>query len=371
MGHPFSTFLLAAFVLAVPAAMAGPGAHGPNGEHLDAPVGSSASGLVRLPDGSVNVPKLAQRRLTIRTRVGVSGEHPLTLELNGRVVIDPNAGGLVQAPFAGQLAPGPNGFPVIGQRVRRGQVLAQLRPMASAVERGNQEAQLAEIRANLKLAQQRVTRLEALVDTVPRKELDAARAELASLTGREHAVAASVRGSQPLVASADGVIARTNVMAGKAVDARDVLFEIVDPQRMAIDAYSPDAAAAAQIEKAALRGIKGVTLHFLGAGRSLQEGAVPVSFRAQAGDALLSVGQPVTVIAQLRQKLTGIALPAEAVVRNQVNEPVVWIKTSAERFLAQPVEVRPLDSQTVVVVKGLSADNRVVVAGASLINQIR
>eukprot|EP01035_Chromulina_nebulosa_P061819 gene61819-84536_t len=49
-----------------PVAVAAPGAHGPNGEHLDAPTAGNASGLMRLPDGSVNVPMLAQRRLGIR-----------------------------------------------------------------------------------------------------------------------------------------------------------------------------------------------------------------------------------------------------------------------------------------------------------------
>jgi cobalt-zinc-cadmium efflux system membrane fusion protein len=33
--------------------------------------------------------------------------------------------------------------------------------------------------------------------------------------------------------------------------------------------------------------------------------------------------------------------------------------------------VQPLDSQTVIAIKGLAADNRVVVQGASLLNQIR
>jgi cobalt-zinc-cadmium efflux system membrane fusion protein len=35
------------------------------------------------------------------------------------------------------------------------------------------------------------------------------------------------------------------------------------------------------------------------------------------------------------------------------------------------VEASALDGRTVVVTKGLTADNRVVVAGAALINQIR
>jgi membrane fusion protein, heavy metal efflux system len=38
-------------------AFAAPGAHGPNGEHLDAAGSASGtSGLARLPDGSVQVP---------------------------------------------------------------------------------------------------------------------------------------------------------------------------------------------------------------------------------------------------------------------------------------------------------------------------
>jgi hypothetical protein len=57
--------------------------------------------------------------------------------------------------------------------------------------------------------------------------------------------------------------------------------------------------------------------------------------------------------------------------RNPANETVVWIKSGAQRFIALPVEASALDARTVVVTKGLSPDNRVVVIGTSLINQIR
>ena len=49
----------------------------------------------------------------------------------------------------------------------------------------------------------------------------------------------------------------------------------------------------------------------------------------------------------------------------------MWIKSGAERFIPQPVRVSPLDASRVVVTHGLSAENRVVVAGAALIAQIR
>ena len=93
---------------------------------------------------------------------------------------------------------------------------------------------------------------------------------------------------------------------------------------------------------------------------------------AQAGAALpLAIGQPVTVVAQSKARIKGIVLPAQAVVRNPSNEPIVWIKSGAERFIPMPVQFRPLDANTVVVTQGLSADNRVVVQGAPLIAQIR
>jgi cobalt-zinc-cadmium efflux system membrane fusion protein len=59
------------------------------------------------------------------------------------------------------------------------------------------------------------------------------------------------------------------------------------------------------------------------------------------------------------------------VVRNPANEPIVWIKSGAERFIPQPVHYRALDAANVVITQGLGADNRVVVQGAPLIAQIR
>lgn len=352
-------------------AFASPGAHGPNGEHLDGQATATASGLARLPDGSVNVPKLAQRRMEIRTLKVTEAAHPMTTELNGRVAIDPNAGGRVQAPFAGRIEAGPDGLPVAGQAVRKGQVLARLRPVASSVERGNQEAALADLRAMRALAQRKVVRLQSLEGTVPGKEIEAAKAELASMTGREKAISASVRGSEALIAPADGIVASAQVLAGQIVDSRDVLFEIVDPGRLVVEALSTDVTLAGRIESATLPAAPDARLTLLGGARSLREGAVPISFRAQGAVLPLAVGQPVTVLVRLRTSVKGIALPAEALARNPANETVVWIKSGAMRFIAQPVQAKALDARTVVVTKGLSPENRVVVSGTSLINQIR
>lgn len=368
--------IAAGAVIGLSAAHAGPGAHGPNGEHLDAPGAVvNASGLARLPDGSVNVPKLAQRRMAIRTLLAPQSQAAATVELPGRVVADPNASGRVQAVHGGRIEPGPKGLPVAGQPVRRGDVLAYLRHHAEPYAQGAQQAQRAELRAQRQLAEQRLRRLEDLEGTVPRKDIEAARSDAASLAERERSIGASLVAREALIAPVSGVVARADTVVGQVVESRDVLFEVVDPARMLVEATTADATLASRVAGASLQGVPEVRLRLLGASRSLRDGVLPVTFTVGAatpGAALpLAIGQPVTVIAQSAERIQGIVLPAQAVVRNPSNEPIVWIKSGAERFIPMPVQFRPLDANTVVVTQGLSADNRVVVQGAPLIAQIR
>ncbi|TAG74969.1 MAG: efflux RND transporter periplasmic adaptor subunit, partial [Burkholderiales bacterium] len=152
-----SLVALASFALLLSLAHAAPGAHGPGGEHLDAPGATvAASGLARLPDGSVNVPKLAQRRMDIRTVLGPVVAASASFELPGRITMDPNAGGRVQAAYGGRIEPGSNGLPLAGQTVRRGQVLAYVRHHAEPFALAQQQAQRTELRTLKTLAEQRV-----------------------------------------------------------------------------------------------------------------------------------------------------------------------------------------------------------------------
>jgi cobalt-zinc-cadmium efflux system membrane fusion protein len=93
---------------------------------------------------------------------------------------------------AGASSPVPKGLPVAGQAVKRGDVLAYVRHHAEPYALGTQQAQLAELRAQRQLAEQRVQRLEGLEGTVPRKEIDAARTEAKSLAERERSIGASL-----------------------------------------------------------------------------------------------------------------------------------------------------------------------------------
>ena len=343
-------------------------------DHGDAPASVPGSGgPQRSADGSLRLPKASQRLVGLRTVLVREDALARSVELPGRVAIDPDAGGRVQSTVAGRVEPGPRGLPGVGERVARGQVLAVVRPSVDPVARSNQAALLAELRAARALAAARVERLGGLADTVPRKEIDAAASELASLDGRIRAVSGGLAASEPLVAPVPGVIARAEVLAGQVVEPRETLFEIVDPTRLRIEASGFDVGLAARVADASVAvGGRAVPLAFVGAGRVLREQSVPLVFRAKdAALASLAVGQPVPVTVRLSERVRGVALPASALVRNAANEPMVWVKTAPERFEPRRVRAEPLDAARVRVAEGLAGGERVVTEGASLLGQFR
>ena len=118
-----------------------------------------SDGPQRLADGSLFVPKPVQRQLGIRTSQVRNGDLAGTVELNGKVIASPDAGGRIQATQSGRVLPGPKGMPILGYKVAKGEILAYLSPVGSAIERGNQLAQLAELEAQLAMVVGRVRRL--------------------------------------------------------------------------------------------------------------------------------------------------------------------------------------------------------------------
>lgn len=330
---------------------------------------------LRLPDGSVFVPKSVQRQLSLRTRPAVRGEFPRVLELNGRIVADPNVGGRVQTLQSGRLEAGPQGLAVLGQEVKKGQVLAWLQPGASAIERGSQQSALAELAAQESVLERRYNRLRQLEGSVPRKDIEQAEIELAAFRQRKAAVAGSL-GREALVAPVSGVVSAANAVVGQVVEAREVVFEVIDPQRLAVEALAYDPVLLDGLGKATAPVAGGVLdLHFVGVGRSLKEQAMPVLFRVEVPKAgklpAVAIGQIVKVLAQTSARQAGVAVAAEAVVRNAANEPVVWVHEGAERFIARKVKTVPLDGRDVAVIEGLSGGERVVVQGAASLAQIR
>jgi len=327
----------------------------------------------RLADGGVFMPKAAQRQLGIRTTAAEMGELAQSFELNGRVISDPNAGGRVQASQSGRIEPGPHGLATLGQRVRKGDVLAYIRPVANAIELGNQRAQLADITSQHGLAEKKVKRLEALEGSVPQKEIDAARAEFASLAERKAAVGASLSHREALAAPVSGVISAASALTGQVVEAREVLFEIVDPQRLMVEALAYDPVILTDIAgaSAVLPHGASLPLAFVGGAQQLREQALPLVFRIKPPLPPLAVGQALKVVAQTRRTVKGVAVPLAALTRNSAGDTVVWVHAGAEKFVTKKVRFQALDGGRAAVTEGIAAGDRVVTAGAAALAQVR
>lgn len=347
---------------------------GRKGAAAPAPVGAGGNATAqRFADGGVFMPKPVQRQLGIRTALAEMRELAQSIEFNGRVVADPNAGGRVQSSQSGRIEPGPRGLPTLGQKVGKGEVLAYIKPVANAIELGNQRAQLAEITAQHALAGKRVTRLEALEGSVPQKDIDAARGEFASLAERKAAVGGSLSNRETLIAPVSGVISAAAATTGQVVEAREVLFEIVDPQRLMVEALAYDPMVLADIgaANAVLPGNATLALVFVGGAQQLREQALPLLFRIKPPLPALAVGQPLKVVAQTRRTLKGVAVPLAALTRTGAGDAVLWVHAGAETFVPRKVRHQALDGANAAVTDGVAAGERVVTQGASALAQVR
>ncbi|MBX3517486.1 MAG: HlyD family efflux transporter periplasmic adaptor subunit [Rhodospirillales bacterium] len=327
----------------------------------------------RLSDGSLFVPKPTQRLLSVRTQPARVQEVSRATAITGRVIADPTAGGRVQAALAGRIEPLEDGFPVIGQRVLRGQALVTVSPVITTLERGGVREQLAQIESSIGIAEQRVARLSQLQGSVPQREIDEARRELDGLRQRRRALGPSLAEREVVRASASGVISVANVVTGQLIESGAVLFEIVDPAKLWVEAIAYDPATVIDIRSAVATTADNATmpLELIGRSLTLRQQAVPVLFRITHPSPTLKVGTPVSVILQEARTETGMVLPAASVVSAANGENVVLEHVAAERFVPRPIRLRPLDGERVVVLAGIGDGTRVVTAGAELLNQIR
>jgi hypothetical protein len=185
-------------------------------------------------------------------------------------------------------------------------------------------------------------------------------------------VGGSLGDAEALVAPVSGVISATSVVNGQVVEAREVLFEIVDPARLAVEALAYDPALVEGVTSASVPLSGGaLDLQFVGGGRQLREQALPLLFRVKAQNAPVAVGQPVKVIAKTSRTAKGVAMPQAALARNSAGDTVVWVHLGAERFGPRKVSSQPLDASTVAVTAGIASGERVVSVGANLLAQVR
>lgn len=357
---------IAGLALFAPAALAASHEHGSEGEAL---IGIDMAR--RMPDGSVFMPKPAQWLLGVRTTITEMSSAARTVEMVGTVIPDPSASGRVQASLAGRIELANDRLPYVGQSVAQGDAMVALSPTVPAFDRGTADMQIAELAGAIELAEQKVRRYAGLTGVVAQKDLDQAKTELDALKARRAAMT-PVGSREILKAPVAGVISSASVQPGQVVDARETLFEIINPDKLWVEAIGTELQNGPSIVSAiAVASGQSVPLKFLGRGPALRQQAQPLLFRVEQPNGALAVGRPVTVLIQSKQELGGIVVPASAIVRASNGLPQVWEHVAAERFEAIAVRTAPLDGRNVLITAGVKAGTRLVIEGAEFINQVR
>lgn len=328
----------------------------------------------RLTDGTLFVPKDTQRIFALRTVLSEQKAHPRSIELPGRIIADPNASGFVQSAVGGRLSAPPGGFPRLGTVVKQGDVLAYITPPLQAIDVSDMRQRQGELEQQMTIVERRVTRYAALAPSgaVSKVQLEEANLELEGLKERRKALERSKAQPEALMAPVSGIVADGMPIAGQIAQSNGIIFNIIDPARLWIEALSFDAISDTQASASALLpNGKTLKLSFQGAGLADRNQTVPIHFAIEDKPEGIRVGQFVPVLVVTGEDKPGIAVPRTAIVRSTNGQDFVYEHVSAERFAARPVRIETLDSARVLVVAGMEPGKRIVVQGAELLDQIR
>jgi membrane fusion protein, multidrug efflux system len=273
----------------------------------------------------------------------------------------------------------------VGQKVRAGQVLAQLDPADLKLAQEAANATLRSAQAAYELAAAEFKRYRDLRDqgfisalelerrettlTAQRSQLDQAKAN------------ASVQGNQAgyavLSATAAGVITAVEAEVGSVVAAGTPVVRLAhDGPRDAVFAVPEDGVAGlrALLGKTGAVQIKpwGSTSRLPATVREVAAAADPTTrtflVKADVGTAAVQLGQTLTASIELPRKDAAAKLPLAAVMRQQGQTAVWLLDRSTMTVKLQPVQVAGADGNLVVVASGLSAGQTVITAGVHTLN---
>jgi membrane fusion protein, heavy metal efflux system len=359
-----------------------------NGEvHVDeqAPKAQATAG------GAVLVPKESQFLLGIRTAVAAPRRMETRVTVPGRVVPRTDRQAQVAAPVAGRVLAPPGGtLPLVGARVKKGQVLAVVQQSLNASETSElgtgriaAEAQVAQAEATLQQAQRDLARVRSLEGVVAQKEIEQAQtalrvAEEEAARARRARALYGAGGTQgggrlaqfPLVAPLDGVLAEARATVGEQVDPSRVLFTVLDPSVVWVQAnVFPQDLARLEAAKEALVRVEGYPeRHFPAAlfhlGQVVDESTrtVRAIFELKNPEGRLRPGMFAEVAIGAGGAQEVLAVPDAAVVEVEGRKRV-YVHTGPEQFVAREVALGQRDGAFLQVREGLKAGERVVTEG--------
>lgn len=327
----------------------------------------------RSPDGSITLPKSTQRLFGVATEPAKIRQVGKSHEIMGQVIANSNASGQIQSFQAGRIEALPSGMPFVGMEVTKGQLIATLRPTLSRVDQNSLLGDAVGVAVQIRnLERQLAFYNDFPVIPFRERRLEAVRVELEGARKRYELATSATKLPVSLVAPVDGVIGSVNITPGQIVDARETLVTIVDPKRLIVEASAADLSVASAIISATARNVSGQSfkLKYIGSSPNVRGQFYSLYFEIEDSTGL-SASTPVNVVIEGGQLSEGVVVPRQSATRTSNGEWIVWQKVGAERFVSRQVDMKPLNSEEILISVGLSQGNMIVVSGANLLGNIR
>ncbi len=270
-----------------------------------------------------------------------------------------------------------------GQRVRKGQALAQLDPRDYALAQSSAESQVAAAQADLEVAQAEYRRYQELRTKNFVSELDLERKRVAAAAAEARLAGvksgAALEGNRledaVLRADADGVVTGVLADSGEVVAAgQPVVTLALDGAREIAVEFPEDRTPLARIGRAEVTLWAQPGVKYPARLRELAAAADPVTrtFRArysvQAPANALALGQSATVRLVLPAQKGGARLPTTALIQDHGQTRVWQFDPAAGVLKGVPVKVAGIDGNEVIVA-GLTSGAQVVVAGVHVLSE--
>ena len=327
----------------------------------------------KAPDGSITLPKSTQRLFGVATEPAKIRQVGKSYEMIGQVLANPNASGQIQSFQAGRIEAPPSGMPFVGMEVTMGQLIATLRPTLSRVDQNALLGDAVGVSVQIRnLERQLAFYTDFPVIPFRARRLEAVSVELEGARKRYELATSAMKLPVSLVSPVGGVIGAVNITPGQIVDARETLVTIVDPRRLIVEASAVDLSVASAIISATARSVSGQSYKLKHIGNSPNVRGQFYSLYFEIEDSAgLSASTPVNVIIESGQLSEGVVVPRQSATRTSNGEWIVWQKVGAERFVSRQVDMKPLNSDEILINAGLSHGNVIVVSGANLLGNIR
>ncbi len=340
--------------------------------------------------GAIGFLKEQQWRVPFATAFAARASIAETIEAPAELTAPPEGDAHVHAPVAGRVTAPASGFPVPGRAVTAGEELATVAPTPGAPEdaaraslavveaESEREAARAALERSERLLADRAVPERAVADA--RRRLAVAEASVSAARRAEGMFASASRGARGrggwrITAPIAGVVDEVAVTPGEAVEANELLFRVVDPERRWLRARVPESWAPR------MRPDGGVSFRLLGeegwralrgslvnVGRSVdpQSRTVQVIWALDEAAPELRVGASAEVAIPIGEATQAVVVPRAAVIDAEGRE-VVMVQVEGERFEERAVRTGAADGGRVAVLEGLEAGERVVTRGGYLV----